>query len=398
VPGNLLKQIPLDYLDSDFTMNYENWKYTKFKAFNSLTFDFIPTRKQVEIKCNPYEIIIYNGRIVKLGSAIKENIYIENISTAVKNNTYNCKKYFNKILPYNKNLFTAYNPANLKLGIFIYVKENTILTESITIKHIIDQGSKKSFMNFRTLISIQENSEVNIIFNDLFKTEHSINTIYEVQLNNNSKLELTYFSKKHLTQEMQNFAANINRNSILKMNCINLSGKLLKNNYYINLIAKNSECLLNGLCIINKNNHVDSFIEIVHNNKYSMSNLNYKIIAHDNSCGILYAKSIINKSSSNCEAHQKNNNLILSDKAKIHANPQLEIYNDEVQCSHSSSTGAMEKENIYYMRTRGINEEDAKILLLNGFINSITNKISDIKSKNNINRKINNYIQNVNSF
>ena len=108
----------------------------------------------------------------------------------------------------------------------------------------------------------------------------------------------------------------------------------------------------------------------------------------------MYAKAIIKKNSSFSEAYQKNNNLMLSKKSTIHSNPQLEIYNNDVQCSHGSTTGELDDESIYYMMTRGINKNDAKNLLLKGFYQEILNKISSINIKEYLNKKLDNYFSN----
>ena len=366
-----------EFINSEFSPNSENWKYTNYKKFNSLTFNFTPEEKKINIQCKPFEIIIYNGYIDQIGSALLNKIIIENIYNAVLNNTSNCNNFFNKILPYNKNIFSAYNNIMLKLGLFIHVPKNIQINEPIKVKHIIDDGSSKSFMNFRWLILVDENSSIKIINDEKYKVNHALNTISETVVKQNAKLELINYSFNPFSQKFQNFAATILNNASLNLHCINLSGKLIKNNYFINLDGKNSECFFNGLDISDKKSHLDSYVEISHNKDYSKSNLDYKIISHDMSCSIFYAKSIINQLSSNCEAHQKNNNIILSPKSKIYANPQLEIYNDEVQCSHSSTTGQIEEESIFYLRSRGINKFDAKLLLLNGLINNMLNKLSE---------------------
>ena len=120
---------------------------------------------------------------------------------------------------------------------------------------------------------------------------------------------------------------------------------------------------------------------------------NYKIIAEGNAKSILFVKSIIKKDSHHSEAYQKNNNLILSDKSTVHSNPQLEIYNDDVKCSHGSATGQIDDEAIYYMRTRGINEKLAKQLILNSFIDEIIEKISALDIQKNIKHKIKSYLK-----
>jgi len=162
----------------------------------------------------------------------------------------------------------------------------------------------------------------------------------------------------------------------LILHALDFGGRLLKSNYYINLNQPGSECLFNGFNIAKSNHYIDNYIEILHNNKNTKSDLNYKIISTEKSKSILFAKAIIKKYSSNSEAYQNNHNLILSEQSTIHSNPQLEIYNDDVKCSHGSTTGQMDDDVIHYMRTRGININDAKKLILEGFLDDVIKNIS----------------------
>ena len=135
-----------------------------------------------------------------------------------------------------------------------------------------------------------------------------------------------------------------------------------------------------------------------HNNKHTISNLNYHIISKDSAKSILFAKAIIKKNSSGCEAYQNNKNIILSKNALIHSNPQLEIYNDDVKCSHGSTTGQIDDEAVHYMRSRGINESDAKKLILHSFLTNIIKKVSIENLRSDLNNEIEKYLNNVNWF
>jgi len=151
---------------------------------------------------------------------------------------------------------------------------------------------------------------------------------------------------------------------------------LIKNSYYFNLNKANSQCYINGLNILNNNDHIDNFIQINHNHRHTISNTSFYNILNNSSTSIFYAKAIINSIASKAEAYQTNKNLLLSEKSNIHSNPQLEIYNNDVKCSHASTTGEIDKEALHYLRTRGISYEESFQLILNGFINNILEKIS----------------------
>ena len=148
--------------------------------------------------------------------------------------------------------------------------------------------------------------------------------------------------------------------------------------------------------ILSGNNYIDNFINIKHCKKNTFSSTNYKNILKDNATGVFYAKAIISKNSINSEANQSNKNLMLSDKATIHSNPQLEIYNDEVKCSHGATTGEIDKDALFYMQSRGIKPSDCKKIILEGFSVEITTKIKNTDIKNIITKKINNWFENGN--
>ena len=163
---------------------------------------------------------------------------------------------------------------------------------------------------------------------------------------------------------------------------------------YLN--EEGSECLFNGFSLIDKKEHVDNYVEIYHNNKHTISRLNYKSITKGYGKNILFAKAIIQKNSSNSEAYQKNNNLMLSPKSIIHSNPQLEIYNNDVKCTHGSTTGQIDDEAIFYMRSRGITEALAKKILISGFLHETINQIELIDIKKYFFKKIDTYLKDVN--
>ena len=385
----------INYHNKYQDINLEQWKYTNinnFKNFNSI---FIPKNNVLQKKCKPYEIIMYNGYLYKCGSSIEnEKIVISNISEAVDNNVNNCKKIFNSILPKKQDVYLGHNTLNHNFGYYIHIPDNLKNDKTIIIKNIIDQGDQSSFLNYRNLVHCGKNVEIKILNEEIFLIDQCINIAFETYINENSNLEIINHCEKPATTQIYNFSASINNNSNLNYHALDISGNLLKNNYYINLNGSGSSCFFNGFNISNNKEHNDNYIQINHNSPHTISNLNYKIIANKISKSILFVKSIINKDSHHSEAYQKNKNLILSDKAIVHANPQLEIYNDDVQCSHGSATGQIDDEAIYYMRTRGINEKLAKELILNSFIDENIEKISDIEIQQKLKLKIKNYLSN----
>tara|TARA_Y100001970_G_scaffold294357_1_gene451418 strand:+ start:1426 stop:2568 length:1143 start_codon:yes stop_codon:yes gene_type:complete len=374
-----------------YTPNTEKWKYTKINQFDSYSFDFKPTNSKVKIHCENNEIILQNGILNNIGlNLVDKQIIISNI-----NDSNNHAQNIQNKLSINEDVKFNNKNINFYTGLFLYIPKN--INENISIKNIIDQGHEKRFLNLKNYIYIDENSKSNITYNEETTCSSCIYNSYQLYVGNNSELEFTNINNRiDGSKAINNYDINIQANSKMTYHAMDISGKLIKNNYNINLNKAGANCYFNGLNIASQKNYTDNYIEIRHNTNHTFSDINYNIIAQDKSQSIFFAKTIINEKSSSCEAYQNNKNIILSEKALIQSNPQLEIYNDDVKCAHGSTTGQIDEEAVHYMRTRGINEILAKQLILHSFLADIINKISLKNLKTKLNNKIENYLKNVN--
>tara|TARA_B100000941_G_scaffold101202_1_gene70835 strand:+ start:7083 stop:8237 length:1155 start_codon:yes stop_codon:yes gene_type:complete len=371
----------------------ENWKYTnssQFKTFKNI-FSFKTVEKRIIPKSN--EIIIYNGQLINCGDYIfRNNIKIYNINEAICQEINQIQDKIDQFSSFKNDKYVEENLKNYNTGYYIYFPKNLTLKDKIIIKNIIEQGNETEYINLRILIDCDENSKITILNEEKFLNKKCINIVNQCLINKNSSLEIINKSNKPDTKQIYNFFSIINYNSKLKYHTIDINSNLIKNNYFINLNGQGSTCLFNGLNISKNREHFDNYIEINHNHSKTISSLNYKIIADHKSRSTFFAKSIINEECSESQAYQKNNNLILSDKAKINANPQLEIYNDDVQCSHGSATGQIDEEAIFYLRSRGIKLDLAKQLILNSIINEVIEEIQNIEVQKNLKETLDTYM------
>jgi len=381
---------------SSYSSSSEKWKYTNINQFDSYDFNFKPIDKKINSNCKKNEILLYNGKFYKAGEDLINNkVLVYNINDAIKNNHNAIKQLLNTQSTINeKNQFKLKN-ISWDIGFFLYVPNH--FTSTILITNIIDQGKQKNFLNSRNCIHIEKKSNCKIIYKEESNQSSCINNISEIYIEDDAKLEFANITnKKNSSEQIHHCIANLNTNAELIYHAIDISGKLIKNNYCINLNKPGSNCYFNGFNTANNKNHIDNYVEMHHNNKHTISNLNYHIISKDSAKSILFAKAIIKKDSSSCEAYQNNKNIILSKSALIHSNPQLEIYNDDVKCSHGSTTGQIDDEAVHYMRSRGINESDAKKLILHSFLNNIIKKVSIENLRSDLNNEIEKYLNNVN--
>ena len=366
----------INKIDQLSFLDKEQWKYTNFNYLANFNFN------KKNISNNPFTIKKSNSiEVLSLNDLIKE-----------KNELY--LKFFNKIIP-QENKFILYNTVYFHNGYYFDIKKNSD-SGYVFIDNKISINSKIDFTNDRMVFNFNKHSKSTIFLNEQNRKNIKNNSVYELYLDNDSSVNFIIHSNQPNATKILNLSANINKNATLNFYTINISGELVKNNYYINLNKKNSLCNFNGIGLLNKKNHIDNYVEINHNKKHTTSNLSYNNILNDYSKGIFYAKTVINEQCSKSEASQSNKNMLLSKSSSIQSNPQLIINNDDVQCSHGSTTGEIDSDALFYMQSRGIKLEQAKKMLINSFLSNLINKIKDQKALKIINNQINSWIKNVN--
>ena len=202
--------------------------------------------------------------------------------------------------------------------------------------------------------------------------------VSEIVLNENSSLEL------YLLQNVDN-KATIQRefkvkqlaDSRLKIVVITFNGGDIRNRYTVNLDGEGADTQIYGLYLIDKTQHVENYLKVNHNVPHCTSNEKFKGVLDDEATGIFNGHVYVAPNAQKTDAHQNNSNIILTPKAKINSQPFLEIYADDVKCSHGTSTGQLDQEAMFYMRQRGISKANARILLMYAFAAEVSNHIGN---------------------
>ena len=356
-------------------LNKEQWKYTNFNYLTNFNF------KSNDISKNQFTIKKSNS------------IDVFSINSLTKEKDKKFLKIFNQIIP-QENKFILYNTAYFHNGHYFDIKKNSN-DAYIFIDNKTTTNSKDNFTNDRMIFNFNKKSRSTIFLNEKNIKKAKNNSVFELYLDNDSSVDFIVHSNQPNATKILNLSANINKNATLNFYTINISGDLIKNNYYFSLNNKNSACNFNGIGLLNKKNHIDNYIEINHNEKHTSSNLNFNNILNDYSKGIFYAKTVINKQCSQSEASQSNKNMLLSKSCSMQSNPQLIINNDDVQCSHGSTTGEIDSDALFYMQSRGIKIDQAKKMLINSFLSNLISEIKNKEILKMINNQINAWIKNV---
>ena len=262
-------------------------------------------------------------------------------------------------------------------GFFLEIEKDAVLPMPLHIIYI-NSGSQNNVVNTRNFIHVRENAEVTIVesFYNIGAGKVFSNVVSEKLIDENAKLtSYTIQTENELSYAVHTNQVSVNKYANYTNTTLTLSGELVRNNHNVELVGENCEANLNGLFITNGNQLVDNHTLIDHQVPNCQSNELYKGIAKGKSTGVFNGKIFVRKDAQKTNAYQSSKNILLSDDATINTKPQLEIYADDVKCSHGTSTGKIDEDALYYLKARGIGDDNARKLLLQAFAQELIDKI-----------------------
>jgi Fe-S cluster assembly protein SufD len=295
----------------------------------------------------------------------------------------NGNNLYNAALPQHSDAFAALNTALNTGGVFISFAKNTICETPIHILHISD-NEVEAFYQPRNLIVAEENAQGIIIesFETIGPVKSFTNAAIEVFVAENAKLDHYRLQWEGVAgQLMSNVQGELQANALYNTYTFTLGGAWVRNNLNVRLNGKNGEAHLYGLYLPSGNEVVDNHTIVDHAVPNCMSNELYKGVLSGKSTGVFNGKIFVRPDAQKTNAYQTNRNILLSDDAAMNTKPQLEIYADDVKCSHGTSTGRVDENALFYLRARGIKEQNARKLLIRAFAEEVVNqvKIESIK-------------------
>lgn len=274
--------------------------------------------------------------------------------------------------------FTALNTAFSHEGIFISVDKNVTIEKPIIIHYTYGSNSISKTFQSRNLVLIENGAKVEVI--ESFTTENDdeifVNHVSEVVVGANARLNYYKLQNQNKsTYHIDNTSISQNRDSNVQTFTVSLEGKIIRNNLNFQLEQENVEAHMYGLYVAHGDTHIDNHTSVDHKVANCFSNEIYKGILDDVSKGVFNGKIFVRKDAQKTNAFQSNKNILLSDTSTINTKPQLEIWADDVKCSHGCTTGQLDDEQLFYLRSRGISKSKAKAMLLHAFVNDILDKI-----------------------
>ena len=379
------------------TKKNEDWKYTSLNSILKHDYSVFPKHeKNVEYndvkkyfihEIDSYKIVFIDGKYSShLSETTHEGLDVCLMSSALNKPKYQLviENYFNKIAA--KDGLNSLNTAFSQEGAYIHIPKNKVVNKPIQIIHF-STGNEAAIMNQpRSLIVVNENSHVQIIerhqsltdnlvltnsVTEIFANKRAIIDYYKIQNDNEnaSLIDSTYINQK--------------QESFCSVHTFSFGGKLTRNNLNFYQNGERIDSTLKGVTIIGNKQHVDHSTLVHHIEPNCESHQDYKGIYDDSSTGVFNGKVLVNKEAQKTNAFQANNNILISDKASINTKPQLEIFADDVKCSHGCTIGQLDESAMFYMQSRGIPKKEAKALLMYAFSNTVLSsvKIPEIKQR-----------------
>ena len=385
------------------TKKDELWKYTSLKSIiqkdYSLSVKSNPNVGLKDIKkysindIDSYKIVFVDGVFNPfLSNTTHDGMDICVLSAALSKTKYKktINKYFNKIVPEDQSL-ASLNTSYTQEGAYIYIPKSVLPEDPVQILHFTSGKNKPLWLQPRNLIIVEENARVEIIerHQSLRAHEGVTNSLTEIYAQKNSFIDYYKIQNDLETSNLiDNTYIDQQRDSNVRVHTLSFGGKLTRNNLNFYHKGENIQSTLKGLTILEADQHVDHNTLVNHAQPNCESHQDYKGIFSERSVGVFNGKILVDQIAQKTNAFQQNNNILIDNKAKVNSKPQLEIFADDVKCSHGCTIGQLDKEALFYLKSRGIPEKEAIALLTYGFANSILKSVNIPSLKKRINSLI----------
>ena len=380
------------------TKKEEAWKYTSLNSILKNDYSVFPKHEDsIEFKdvkkffmheIDTYKVIFVDGKFAShLSSTTHDGIDVCLMASALTKPKYKMiiDEYFNKIASKEESLTTLNTAFSLE-GAYINIPKSKVADKPVEIIYFSTGIEDALMVQPRNLVIVGENAHVQIIerhqslnenpvltnsVTEIFAQKRAIVDYYKIQ---NDVLTANLIDNTYISQKQE---------SIVSVHTFSFGGNITRNNLNFHHFGERIDSTLKGITIIGNKQHVDHHTLVQHSTPNCESHQNYKTILNDSATGVFNGKIYVEREAQKTNAFQQNNNILLSDKATINAKPQLEIFADDVKCSHGCTIGQLDETAMFYMQQRGIPKKEAKALLMYAFSNEVIQsiKIPELKQR-----------------
>jgi Fe-S cluster assembly protein SufD len=375
------------------TVRDEDWRFTNLASLAELPFNTtfestVDSAAKETLESYPFAKLAgprlvfvdghFNAALSSL-SDIPEGVIATSMSSALNGDTAFIEKRLNHCAQMDDNPFAALNQAFFQDGGFIHLPAGKIVEEPIHLVFISTGREDGETIQPRNLIIAEANSKVTVIESYLASgsAAYFTNAVTEIIAGDNAVLEHVKFQNEAAGAfHIATIAGEFGHTSDVRLHSFALGAKLSRNNIRTRLAGEGLECVLNGLYLTNDEQVADHHMVVDHAQPHCASHEYFNGILDDKSKGIFHGRILVRQAAQKTDAKQTNRNLLLSDNATADAKPQLEIYADDVKCTHGATVGRLNNESIFYLRSRGIPEKTARRMLIHAFAGEIIARVN----------------------
>ena len=373
------------------TTKLEEWRFTSVAPIAETTFavagDGLSDVSSVQLDRFTFEnlpctqLVFVNGRYAPQFSSfgtLPAGMEAGALGEAVDRNPDLVERYLTRLAPFEDQPFTALNTAFLRDGAFLQIPANVIVEQPIHLLFVATAHQKASAHYPRVLILAGENSQVSILesYAGLRDTRYFTNAVTEIAAGPNAVVDHYKLLRESLEAfHIASMHVSLGRSSSFSSHAITLGGALVRNDVHALLNGEGVDCTLNGLYLANGRRLIDNHTTINHAKPHCSSHELYKGILDDEGHAVFNGKIIVQLDAQKTDAKQTNQALLLSENAQINTKPQLEIFADDVKCTHGATVGQLNEDAMFYLRSRGLGYARARKVLIHAFASDILHRI-----------------------
>jgi len=374
------------------TLDDEEWKYTNmapiartpFRAANGaalggLTSDHLDGLTLGAMECT--HLVFVNGRFAPGLSRLRpvpDGVRIGSLASELEKDPGLLEPYLGRHARFEEQAFVALNTAFLGDGAFVHLPRRKVLKEPVHLIYVTAGNGSPAVTHPRNLVVAEEGSQVAVVgsFVSLADSAYFTNAVTEVVAGDGAVVEHCKLQREsEKAYHVATLQAHLSRSAHFASHAISLGGALARNDINAVLDAEGIECILNGLYLTQGSQHIDNHTFLDHAKPHCSSREYYKGVLSGRSHGVFNGKILVRKDAQKTDAKQTNKNLLISEEALVDTKPQLEIHADDVRCTHGATIGQLDEDALFYLRSRGLGQEDARSLLIHAFATDLIERI-----------------------
>jgi len=373
------------------TRKDEAYKYTNLNIFFDHDYKnyFIPVTSDFvraeEFRCDvadldTHGIVLLNGFYPTINGKLRQlpgGIVVGSLNEAAAKYPDLVREHYGKYADSKTDGLIHLNTALAPDGMFIYIPAGAVLSKPVQIVNLV-YSEEDIFNQHRNLIIVEKNAEASVLVCDhtLSPNKFLTNAVTEVYVGENSHFDLIRVQNEHNNAgKITHTFIHQEKNSVASSNNMTLHGGLVRNSTYHYLGGQGADTMSYGLFLTDKWQHVDNYVNVDHAFPNCTSNQLFKGVLDDMSTGSFNGRILVRQDAQGTMAYQRNNNILLTDDAKMDSKPQLEIFANDVKCSHGATVGQLDEDALFYLRSRGIETHEARLMLMFGFAHEVIQNI-----------------------